>query len=288
MKNLNKINRVAESCSQFLFYSFIRFQALTTGKYRCLLILFLLMLGLPGQAQDLMTFKNGTEIDCKVLEVNTSMIKYSLPKQGEQFTRVVPVTEVFMVKYESGRKEIFSQQEAVAATTPTDDDDFVGGQKSFAGPRIGFTFVTAGTIQDRLAAKGKRPFVTQFGWQFEKRIFGFRDGPSGMFEFVPLIGGMEQGLFLPSINTLLGLRGGGDQAIEFAVGPNLSLTGVSLVFALGMNFKNRNINFPINIAYVPSIRSVHQQTDQFGGTVNTVTETGHRITLIVGFNVRKK
>lgn len=111
------------------------------------------------------------------------------------------------------------------------------------------------------------PFLTQFGWQFETRLFQTNRGLSGLVEFVPLIGGLEQGKFLPSQSALLGLRG--PKCWEFGVGPNVSLAGAGLVFAVGTSFHSQGIYFPVNLAVVPG-------------------NDGTRVSLLFGFNSRRR
>jgi hypothetical protein len=134
------------------------------------------------------------------------------------------------------------------------------------GPRLGFTIV-GGAQANRLHEEYDiNPFLTQFGWQFETRLFTTAGGLSGLAEFVPLIGGLEQGRFLPSLNAVIGMRNA--QGFEFGVGPNVSLAGVGLVFAAGTNFTSQGINFPVNVALAPS-------------------KDGVRVSLLFGFNSRK-
>lgn len=178
-----------------------------------------------------------------------------------------------------------------------------------SGPRIGFTYITPGSLIDNLSDLPNigeaNPVIAQFGWQLETR---FMDAgtTAGIVEFIGLIGGFEQGLFLPSISTMVGFRK--SSGFELAAGPNLSLSGVSMVIGAGFNFKSGNINFPVNIAYVPSIsKSEITQHSQDAwvdyvydadGNYTTVQhpaipeisvnrDTGHRISIIVGFNSSK-
>ncbi len=124
-----------------------------------------------------------------------------------------------------------------------------------AGPRVGLTYVfpgkTANALKDDI---GMTPFFTQFGWQFEHQYFALDNGVAGLVEFVGLIGGLEQGKFLPSASVLIGVRGA--KGREFAFGPNLSLTGASFVFAIGHTYKVGGLNFPVNFAVVPSTNGV--------------------------------
>ena len=77
-----------------------------------------------------------------------------------------------------------------------------------------------------------RPVVSQFGWQFERRLYTNGDGITMLTEWVPLISGLDQGVALPSLNWLVGLRT--SSGTEFAVGPNITALGVGLVVAGGV------------------------------------------------------
>ena len=62
----------------------------------------------------------------------------------------------------------------------------------------------------------------QFGYQFET-IYLNKGRVQGLFEFIPTITGLEQGLFLPSLTILHGLRDN-KTGIEFAFGPTFGIT----------------------------------------------------------------
>ncbi len=173
-----------------------------------------------------------------------------------------------------------------------------------SGPRIGFTFIGAGPVADFINTKDidaldnagffgeeGNAFLTQYGWQWETR---FADGYdiTGLVEWIVLVGGMEKGLFLPSVSSLVGVRTSSN--LEFAFGPNLSLSGIGAVLAVGYNFKIGEINLPMNIAFRPGInktRSFDELIFDSNGTVigsNEVEEkynTGSLVSLIVGFNL---
>ena len=78
---------------------------------------------------------------------------------------------------------------------------------SLAGPRYGFTF-----LDDGIVAKLKsedievKNGISQFGWQFERQFYSKEGGPSVLNEWVLLLGGLDQGVALPSLNWLVGLR----------------------------------------------------------------------------------
>jgi hypothetical protein len=246
-------------------------------------------------AQDVLVLKDGSELNVKVLEIGEHTIKYQeLANPGPD--RTVYKSQVFMIKYANGAKEIFdnalpppSPKPATVMAHPragaVDTLSFKNRAPTFSGPRVGMTYITPGLFAEELADRGKSPYLTQFGWQFEQRIFTINNGPTGLVEFVLFAGGMEQGIFLPSGTLLFGLRGSGDQSLEFGLGPNLSIGGVGMVLAAGMNFHTESINFPVNLAFVPSTgRKEYDNTTQ----KEIVRQTGHRLTLTVGFNRRTK
>ena len=117
---------------------------------------------------------------------------------------------------------------------------------NLSGPRFGLSFVkgdNAKKLKDKLDVN---PIVSQFGWQFETRFLSTADGFAGLSEWVPLIAGVDQGVFLPSLTWLIGFRTGGGSELGF--GPNISLGGVGLVLAAGITARTETLNFPFNIA----------------------------------------
>lgn len=157
--------------------------------------------------------------------------------------------------------------------------DFV---HSLSGPRVGVTILSDGDIKDKMEDEFgyTSNFISQFGYQFETQIMG-DENVAGLIEGIVFIGGLEHGLFLPSLSGLFGARFG--KGYEVAVGPNLSLAGAGLVLGVGKTIEAGNINIPINIAWVPSTK--RQRTN-----ANEVVEkysTGQRFTITIGFNYRK-
>ncbi|AWM34396.1 hypothetical protein DDQ68_17360 [Hymenobacter nivis] len=139
------------------------------------------------------------------------------------------------------------------------------------GPRLGITLLTNGPLARGRQEEGYHdlnPFLTQFGWQFETRLFRLPNGVAGLVEFVPLVGGLEQGKFIPSVSGILGIRG--PKGFEFGLGPNLTPIGANIVLAVGASIRTKaGINFPINLAVVPG-------------------NGGVRISLLTGFTVRRR
>jgi len=187
------------------------------------------------------------------------------------------------------------------------------------GPRVGVTMVQAGSLASILrkdvsffsddireewtGSTGKYGAVmSQYGWQWESR---FADGGNvtGIVEWIALVGGMEKGMFLPSVSSMVGVRT--SKGIEFAVGPNLSLGGIAMVIGAGYNFKFGKLNLPVNIAYVPSMNKTYDHEAEYDHThmrddegnplepvlkkpAYSVTHpTGARVSIMVGFNLSK-
>ena len=138
---------------------------------------------------------------------------------------------------------------------------------NLSGPRVGATFFSPGVV-DKLRENQIDAgwAVSQFGWQFEKRI---KTGPSGLSavnEWVFLAGGLEQGVVVPSVSWLVGLRTG--SGVEFGLGPNVTPAGVALAMAAGVTVSRGALNIPFNVAVVPS-------------------RAGVRVSVLTGFNTKR-
>ena len=95
------------------------------------------------------------------------------------------------------------------------------------GPRMGATFAT-GYLSDVLTRPESEggyngnPYMFQFGYQFEKQYLN-EGNFQALFEFIPMITGLDQGQFIPSVTLLNGLRNN-TNGWEFAFGPTFSLS----------------------------------------------------------------
>lgn len=168
------------------------------------------------------------------------------------------------------------------------------------GPRMGFT-VFSGNTADILNQKTNvggfdaSPVMFQFGYQFERQYLNSGNVQT-LFEFIPMVTGLDQGLFIPSLALLHGIRlnrGGW----EFAFGPTLSFiqtnqgtyidgvwttkqqyfdkfgveandlvtrmdsrgdvsTTSAFLIAFGKSFKSGKINVPVNAYVIPGRNGV--------------------------------
>lgn len=184
---------------------------------------------------------------------------------------------------------------------------------NLSGPRFGFTFFN-GSSADVISAKkadggfdGRPYLMYNLGYQFEVQYLN-AGKLQALFEIIPTITGLEQGLFLPTVNVLHGLRHN-INGLEVAVGLSLGVTpqaegyyddqgnwnladewtgeepnpnplenrldrrgdlrfSSGLVIAAGKSFKSGRMNIPVNLFVVPS-------------------PFGTRYGISVGFNARK-
>lgn len=139
------------------------------------------------------------------------------------------------------------------------------------GPRFGMSFFT-GPIKDRFMSdrseggfNGSYPGLWMFGYQFEKQYLNTGD-LQVLFEFIPMVNGLDQGFFMPSFTLLHGIRSN-NTGLEFAFGPSIRLLkidnnhmidsradlkfGSDFVFAFGRSFKSGRMNVPINLFVIP-------------------------------------
>jgi hypothetical protein len=188
--------------------------------------------------------------------------------------------------------------------------------QSLSGPRLGLVYISAspgssflngdirledtGDLPEDYNDIAKGALTTLYGWQWESR---FADGGNvtGIVEWIALVGGLEKGKFLPSVSSMVGARTA--SGIEFAVGPNLSLSGIAMVFGMGYNFKSGNLNIPVNIAFVPGRKATYIKQEESQERYNELLDewettiyqkgydidynSGNRFSITVGFNLSK-
>jgi hypothetical protein len=158
------------------------------------------------------------------------------------------------------------------------------------GPRFGYSFIfgeTAKILQQSKESGGFDiyPAMFQFGYQFEWQYLN-EGNYQALFEFIPMISGLDQQTIIPSVALLNGFRNT-KNGWEIAIGPSFSFSkyaqmgyyngayytdnelrilnqtnvkterrlnsngdlgiGSSLVFGLGKTLKSGKMNIPINI-----------------------------------------
>lgn len=201
-------------------------------------------------------------------------------------------------------------------TKPNDFESSVNYPESatlnLSGPRLGFTALSgnlSSIYQAPLTSGGfdATPLFFQFGYQFEVKYLNEGDFQA-LFEFIPIVSGLDQGRFIPSVSVLNGLRSN-KTGWEFAFGPIFYLLRESegfyddnnewrlereydgdvpnpapivsrldsrgelafdsgFLFAVGKTIKSGRLNIPINAFVVPG-------------------KSGSRFGISMGFNARR-
>ena len=180
------------------------------------------------------------------------------------------------------------------------------------GPRMGFTYFTgsdAAVLKAPSNAGGfnAHPVMFQFGYQFERQYLN-EGNFQALFEFVPMLTGLDQGLLIPSFTFMNGLRSN-KSGWEFAFGPTVAFAKkaegfydrnnnwhlkndtteqfsprnmetrmdsrgdvtlhTNFVFAFGKTFKSGKLNIPVNGYIIPS-------------------KNGTRVGVSFGFNAKER
>ncbi|OFY07405.1 MAG: hypothetical protein A2W93_06890 [Bacteroidetes bacterium GWF2_43_63] len=169
------------------------------------------------------------------------------------------------------------------------------GRLNASGPRIGMTVLTGDQAKifgqpQQLGGFDGYPAMFQFGYQWEAQYLN-EGAFQALFEFIPLVSGLDQGLFIPSFTLMNGLRNN-RSGWEFAFGPTIVVSkkadgyyseGIwhlrsewtdslpnpnylvsrtdsrgnykmtsGFVFAFGKTLKSGNLNIPVNLYFIPS------------------------------------
>jgi hypothetical protein len=163
------------------------------------------------------------------------------------------------------------------------------------GPRMGATVFTDKTAAIISAPKNQggfdaAPVMFQFGYQFEKQYLAAGEFQA-LFEFIPMVTGLDQGIFIPSFTVMNGMRMN-RHGWEVGFGPTFTLItreegayvnnewirrteydpivhgpnpnfinrldsrgdvylNSAFIFAVGKTFRSGNMNIPVNLYGVP-------------------------------------
>jgi hypothetical protein len=107
------------------------------------------------------------------------------------------------------------------ANNPTEE------QLKLSGSRMGFTVLTGETAKILAAPRSEGgygvgfPVMFQFGYQFEKQYLNAGQ-VQALFEFIPMITGLDHGMFIPSLTVMNGVRDN-HHGWEFAFGPTVNV-----------------------------------------------------------------
>ena len=89
-----------------------------------------------SSAQDNIIKKDGTEVLSKVMEIGETHIKYKNFSNLEGPVYTIPISDVFMIKYENGEKDIFKEADAQPAASESKKIGFWGYQTNDPQPAL--------------------------------------------------------------------------------------------------------------------------------------------------------
>jgi hypothetical protein len=254
-------------------------------------------------------------ITIRLIDVQTGSVEktqvdefLNLPTEIKSMLNIT-VSEMFAKSYDNELKTKLAKKYSYDNTINNPQVD----KLNCSGPRMGVTFVT-GTAADVLRAPKAKggydgyPVMFQFGYQWEQQYLN-EGNFQALFEFVPLITGLEQGMFIPSFTMMNGIRNN-KNGWEFAFGPTFTINKVAdgyyengewhlqtdllndpyaqdrtivtrmdsrghirissgFVFAFGKTIKSGNLNMPVNIFVNPN-------------------KDGFRLGVSFGYNAKRK
>lgn len=126
-------------------------------------------------------------------------------------------------------------------------------ERNLGGPRLGITIAPGdNAFTEALEDHNMGRTLSQFGWHFEYQVIPDGGGPQFVIQFVPMVGGVEYGKFIPSGTLAMGVRF--PTGIEFGMGPNAvaSEDGFksALMVSVGKSFNYGGVSIPLNLVYV--------------------------------------
>ena len=99
---------------------------------KILIVLVAFLITLTAKSQDLIIQKDGEEIKSKVLEVNLEIIKYKKFDNLNGPSFEISKSDVFLIKYENGTKDVFNVIEKNKKSVRGSDLIFTENQRSFS------------------------------------------------------------------------------------------------------------------------------------------------------------
>ena len=105
---------------------------------------------IPSISQDIVTKKTGEDIQAKVVELTTNEIKYKRfdNLNGPIFT--VPKSDVLMIRYENGSKDVFADSKYASTSNMANEDMAMRGKndalKNYTGKNSGAGWTAAASV----------------------------------------------------------------------------------------------------------------------------------------------
>ena len=166
-------------------------------------------------------------IDVKNEKIEKAVVKEFL-KYPEQIQKMLRITLYEM--FDIPPDELMKNQINSLTSEQVYESELINPDKdklNLSGPRLGLTYFD-GTIKDIMMKKRSEggydvyPVMFMFGYQFEVQYLNSGNFQA-LFEFLPTITGVDQGLLLPNLSILMGFRHN-VRGWEIALGPTAGLT----------------------------------------------------------------
>lgn len=234
-------------------------------------------------------------VDVKKETIEKAQVKEFL-KYPDEIQTMIKITlyEMFdlpMDEFKNQIKSLTNEEQYENVMINPDKDKL-----NLSGPRLGVTGFTGTTANILMKPKHEggydmMPLSFMFGYQFEVQYLNSGNFQA-LFEFLPTITGVDQGLFMPNLSILMGFRHN-VRGWEIALGPTAGLTKkasgyynrnnewklrsdwvglepnpypiekridsrgyvtfhTGFVFAFGKSIKSGRMNYPINAFIIPS------------------------------------
>lgn len=122
---------------------------------KLLILLITAFVNINTFSQDIIILKNGDEIKSKVLEISSDQIKYKKWGNIDGPTYSSLKTEVFMIKYQNGEKDVFKTQESVNTTiVPMTNEDAKKNEalkklEGYVNNKLTNSFIKAGGLRKK-------------------------------------------------------------------------------------------------------------------------------------------
>ena len=184
---------------------------------------------LSGQIEQM---KDAIIISYRIIDVNSGAIEYSVTKEfmnyNDQLKNMIIITLREMIGFENDKEleellvKKFSRESYI--------NNKGINRLNLSGTRMGVVTML-GSNKDIIKLPENQggfdavPVFFNLGYQFESQYLN-QGRVQGLFEFIPSITGLEQGLAMPSITVLHGIRDN-VSGFEFAFGPTFGLAPIA-------------------------------------------------------------
>jgi len=150
--------------------------------------------------------------------INTDVAEYQYAPSEIDLMIQISVNNIFSIENDPNMVSLLANYEEPVTTKLTN--------QKLNGPRMGAAYVT-GDFAEALTAPvteggyGGYPVLSQLGYQFEIQYLTAGNF-NALVELLPIVSGLEQGLFIPSVVFMNGFRFG-DANWEIAFGPSVGV-----------------------------------------------------------------